>query len=387
MANILSSDTTASGAGAADGSKEDKQEKNAVEEATLENLDGAQWGDDEEPIDIDMGEDLAPTAEDGAEGKAAEGTQEGDVFVPPAHGANPISQALKKNPQNAGLHVAAGEFSKALGLLRQQLGITDYAPFKQLFVDVYTLSKVKMQTMPHTSPLDYRLRFIDQPIVCLTLQMLQKMFTRGKEMTTQGDFVGAILAFRNCLQSIPLLAVTSDQALADVKKLTALLVEYITAMRVEIERKRLLTEKSDDTVRMAELSCYMTLCGMDKAHKFLVYKNALQNNYKIQNFITAAHFARLILDLEPTGLFANKPDVITQNKKYYAAFQAKGTNAHKLDFNQNLNVDLQEINGYLCINTLKPIDDNRAQNVFKCPLCASIVAKASLINANGPSIC
>ena len=91
MANSLSSDTTASGAGAADGSNsEDKQEKNAVEEATLENLDGAQWGDDEEPIDIDMGEDLAATTEDGVEGKAAEGTQDGDVFVPPAHGANPI---------------------------------------------------------------------------------------------------------------------------------------------------------------------------------------------------------------------------------------------------------------------------------------------------------
>lgn len=111
---------------------------------------------------------------------------------------------------------------------------------------------------------------------------------------------------------------------------------------------------------MAELSCYMTLCGMDKAHKYLVYKNALQNNYKIQNYITAAHFARLILDLEPTGLFANKPDVITQNKKYYAAFQQKGTNAHKLDFNQNLNVELPEINGYLCMQSLRPIEDNRA---------------------------
>ena len=82
-------------------------------------------------------------------------------------------------------------------------------------------------------------------------------------------------------------------------------------MRVEIERKQLLSSNSPETIRMAELSCYMTLCGMDKVHKFLVYKNALQNNYKIQNFITAAHFARLILDLEPTGLFANKPDVIT----------------------------------------------------------------------------
>ena len=96
-----------------------------------------------------------------------------------------------------------------------------------------------------------------------------------------------------------------------------MLVEYITAMRIEIERQRLMSSGSADPIRTAELSCYMTLCGMDKAHKFLVYKNALQNNYKIQNFITAAHFARLILDLEPTGLFANKPDVITQNKKYY----------------------------------------------------------------------
>ena len=74
--------------------------------------------------------------------------------------------------------------------------------------------------------------------------------------------------------------------------------------------------------------------------------------------------------------------MITQNKKYYAAFQAKGTNAHKLDFNQNLNVDLQEINGYLCMNTLKPIDDTRAQNILKCPLCGSIVSRASLQDQN-----
>jgi len=28
------------------------------------------------------------------------------------------------------MHVAAGEFSKALELLRKQLGITNYAPFR-----------------------------------------------------------------------------------------------------------------------------------------------------------------------------------------------------------------------------------------------------------------
>lgn len=50
------------------------------------------------------------------------------------------------------------------------------------------------------------------------------------------------------------------------------------------------------------MSCYLTLCGMETAHKFLAYKNAMNNNYKMQNFITAANFARLVLELEPTGV-------------------------------------------------------------------------------------
>jgi hypothetical protein len=50
----------------------------------------------------------------------------------------------------------------------------------------------------------------------------------------------------------------------------------------------------------------MALCGMEPAHKFLAFKNAMNNNYKIQNFITAAHFARLVLDLEPSGVNISK---------------------------------------------------------------------------------
>ena len=46
----------------------------------------------------------------------------------------------------------------------------------------------------------------------------------------------------------------------------------------------------------------MTLCGMEPAHKFKAYEGAMTGNFKIQNHITAAHFARLILDLEPTGV-------------------------------------------------------------------------------------
>ena len=52
-------------------------------------------------------------------------------------------------------------------------------------------------------------------------------------------------------------------------------------MRIEIERKRLASTGSTDNARMTELSCYMTLCFMDVGHRFLAYKTAMNNNYKI----------------------------------------------------------------------------------------------------------
>lgn len=79
------------------------------------------------------------------------------------------------------------------------------------------------------------------------------------------------------------------------------LVEYITAMRIEIERKKLVAANQEPT-RIAELACLMTLCNMETAHKFLAYKSAFTLLYKMNNFITAAHFARLIVALEPQGV-------------------------------------------------------------------------------------
>lgn len=106
--------------------------------------------------------------------------------------------------------------------------------------------------------------------------------------------------FRICLQSVTLLAVNNQEA----KKVTLLikkLVEYISFLRIELERQKAVADKSNE-VRINELGCYMTLCGVDIVHKFLAYKSAFALCYKMNNFITAAHFARLIVDLEPTGV-------------------------------------------------------------------------------------
>lgn len=88
------------------------------------------------------------------------------------------------------------------------------------------------------------------------------------------------------------------------KKVTLIIrkiVEYIIFLRIELERQKALAEKGSE-VRVSELGCFMTLCGVEIVHKFLAYKSAFSLNYKLNNFITSAHFARLIVDLEPTGV-------------------------------------------------------------------------------------
>ena len=74
-------------------------------------------------------------------------------------------------------------------------------------------------------------------------------------------------------------------------------VEYILAMRIQLESKKLKADPTQKT-RQLELECYMTLCGMAPAIKFLTYKVAFNSCYKANNFITAAHFARLVTDLQ-----------------------------------------------------------------------------------------
>jgi len=65
--------------------------------------------------------------------------------------------------------VIAGEFAKALELLRKQLGINNFETLKSAFVDIHTLGQMKMQTMPHLQAMDYQLRFKQHPLAVLGL--------------------------------------------------------------------------------------------------------------------------------------------------------------------------------------------------------------------------
>jgi len=74
VANILSSDKSGPSSQTGETSTTGKGDaKEVVEEATLDNVDGGQWGDAEDPIDIDMGEDLMGLGDPAESGDAETG--------------------------------------------------------------------------------------------------------------------------------------------------------------------------------------------------------------------------------------------------------------------------------------------------------------------------
>jgi coatomer protein complex subunit alpha (xenin) len=163
---------------------------------------------------------------------------------------------------------------------------------------------------------------------------------------------------------------------AQIKKL----VEYITAMRIEIERRKVAAAATPDQTRVCELACLMTLCKLEPGHKFLVLRSAFQLLYKNANFITASFFARQIISLESSGIFDSKPDIVPQYKKYFQACQNKGSNALKLKFKPEDSAQVTEITSYLCAGSLTQLEDNRSVSTVKCPLTGAVYAKSTYNN-------
>lgn len=76
------------------------------------------------------------------------------------------------------------------------------------------------------------------PISVVTLASLNQIYKRGLDFTTGGKFQEALDAFKQCLQRIPMMLVKTAAEEHQVRDLIKTLTEYILAMRIELERKR-----------------------------------------------------------------------------------------------------------------------------------------------------
>ncbi|KAH9606042.1 hypothetical protein KSS87_006679 [Heliosperma pusillum] len=284
------------------------------------------------------------------------------VFVAPSQGM-PVSQIWANKSSLAAEHAAAGNFDTAMRLLNRQLGIKNFTPMKQLFVDLFAGSH------------SYVLAFVSAPVISLALErgwseaaspnvrgppalvfgfsQLEEKLRAGYKLTNDGKLSDALRIFVNILHSIPLVVVESRKEVDEVKELIIIVKEYVLGLKMELKRREL----KDDPVRQQELAAYFTHCNLQLPHVRLALLTAMTNCYKAGNLITAANFARRLLDTNPTF-----------EKQAKTARQVLNAAEKNMKDSTQLNYDFR--NPFVvCGATYVPI--YRGQKDVSCPYCSS----------------
>ncbi|VFQ69399.1 unnamed protein product [Cuscuta campestris] len=285
------------------------------------------------------------------------------AFAVPTPGM-PVTQIWAHKSSLAAEHVAAGDFDTAMRLLNRQLGIRNFVPLKQSFIDLHSGSHTYSLAFSTAPVLSIALErgwsesaspnVRRPPALILTFSQLEERLKNGYKLTTQGKFSDALRTFQGgILHAIPLIVVESRREVDEVKELITIVKEYVLALKMEMKRK----EMRDDPVRQQELAAYFTHCNLQVPHLRLALQNAMTVCYKAGNMVTASNFARRLLETSPTNE--------AQGKLARQVIQAAEKNMRDVS---QLNYDFR--NPFVtCGATFVPI--YRGQKDVACPFCSA----------------
>lgn len=148
-----------------------------------------------------------------ADAHVPEVAHEAAYFVTPTPGV-PKSQSWVQNSSLAGDHVAAGSFDSAMRLLNRQLGIQNFAPLRNIFLESHLASQSLLPTLVSIPelPLFLERGWTDSapvnakgsPAILTKLSTLEEKLKVAYKTTTDGKFTEALrYVFRpfNCATS------------------------------------------------------------------------------------------------------------------------------------------------------------------------------------------
>ncbi|RMB90615.1 hypothetical protein DUI87_32879 [Hirundo rustica rustica] len=317
------------------------------------------WGEDAE---LQLDEDGFVDAGEGfGEEGAGKGPEEGGGWEVEEDLDLPPDLVWCNNSQLPVDHILAGSFETAMRLLHDQVGVTNFGPYKQLFLQTFSRGRTTFQALPSLPALyGFPHRNWKEagprsalPAVGLRLTELIQRLQLCYQLTTAGKFEEAVEKFRLILLSVPLLVVDNKQEIAEAQQLITICREYIVGLSMEIERKKLPKETLEQQKRICEMAAYFTHSNLQPVHMILVLRTALNLFFKLKNFKTAATFARRLLELGP------KPEVAQQTRKILAACEKNPSDSHQLNYDQHNPFDI-------CAASYRPI--YRGKALERCPL-------------------
>eukprot|EP00930_Biecheleria_cincta_P035139 TRINITY_DN241_c0_g1_i1.p1 TRINITY_DN241_c0_g1~~TRINITY_DN241_c0_g1_i1.p1 ORF type:complete len:1243 (-),score=237.00 TRINITY_DN241_c0_g1_i1:360-4049(-) len=317
---------------------------------------GGDWGND-----LDLGLDLAdapampePTAEErGLNLTMADSCQ---------------TKWLKKRKLPADL-VAAGDFEEALGLLKRRLGLMNAEPLEANFKQAYWATCTSLTAIPQAPALQLPLlsegsakaRDIS-PMILFTAPVILERVKEAHKLTTGGKFNDALAIFRSALQSIPISVASDSKEEQQLLEMIDMCREYVNFARLQVTSKTQNTP--DKAARNIELNAYLTCCKLQPVHQLLSLRGAMITSYKAENFVTAASFAKRLIQGNFGPPEKNK-DVLTQARQVAQICEQKGSDKHQVNFDPKASPD----DFKLCAGTLTPI--GQGDTAVKCPYCSS----------------
>lgn len=327
------------------------------------------WGADEDEIDLSDEElPVAAVATSAAlkkRGNSSDEDESGEdgFFATVQRGVPPTAKWVASSTL-ASDHIAAGSFETAMKLLNRQIGITHFAPLKRSFLQIRAsaqaylvepspLSGVKVSVFPTRELGEFPL-----PIVSLA-SLRDGKLAACFDLFSKAKFAESLQEFRAMLQTIPLVVCSSTPETLELAQLLAYCREYIVAITLKLQSDL----DSVDAKRQCELSAYLTRRDLQPAHLMLVCKVAMVKAFKLENYITAAHFAKRILAL--TGIDAERNAKLKSDaQKVLQKSEREGRNAMDLLYTQDQSFELDVV-------SLLPLASGSGK---RCPFCQSTSA-------------
>ncbi|RDA94511.1 hypothetical protein CP533_2698 [Ophiocordyceps camponoti-saundersi (nom. inval.)] len=255
--------------------------------------------DDEDVAGWDMGEDDVPEADsdfinvESADAGGA-GSSEADLWA--------------RNSPLAADHVAGGSFETAMQLLNRQVGAVNFAPLKLRFLEVYQASRTFLPASCGLPPLiNYVRRTVETdlrqvlPIVPRDLEHLASNdLQKGYDSMKANKLEDGIKIFKGILHALLVNAVSSEDEVAEAKKLITSASEYTVAMDIELARRKLgaadvVAQEPAKLKRSLELSAYFTIPKIEVPHRQLALLSAMQLAVRNKNYNSALSFANRII--------------------------------------------------------------------------------------------
>ena len=159
----------------------------------------------------------------------------------------PVSQKWAQKTPLAGELAAAGAYDAAMRQLSRQLGIKNFAPLRQGFLDLGLASHTTLPCVASVPSVSLAIEsgWSDSaapnawahPAMAYRLSSLEDKLSAAYKTTTEGKFTDALRLFVGILQAIPLVVVDSRKEVDEVKELLGIAKEYAVALRIELKRK------------------------------------------------------------------------------------------------------------------------------------------------------